>query len=307
MKSKSEFESYFERKLKKATEILENYRLENLRKLKRKLIWSVIFIPFFLLSFITGHGVIIFSLILPTLVIWGLMYQQLFEMNKYLRYNYKKHVLQKAIGFYFDDFEYIERQKIAKQVLTESQLFPQYISYIEGEDFMRFTIGKVRLMFSEVAVYKGRGRIVFNGVFVVSSFNKYFSSETYVIARKSATFLQRIRKQLLKNLKEVHLEDVNFSRKFQTFSNNQTEARYILTPHMMSRLVDYSHKLKKDISLSFVQNKLFCSIPMIQDLFEPSLLKPIDLESVSKSIEPVLLFTDIVNDLELNLRIWSKS
>ncbi len=307
MKSKTEFESYYKQKLKKNISILEIYRLENVRKLKRKLIWSFVFIPFFLGSFITGHGVIIFFLMLPTLVIWGVIYQKLFEMNKYLRYNYKKYILQKAIGFYFNDFEYIERQKIAKQVLTESQLFPQYISYIEGEDFMRFTIGKVQLMFSEVAVYKGKSQIVFNGVFVTSSFNKYFSSETFVIARKSSTFLQRIKKQLLKNLKEVHLEDVVFSKKFQTLSNHQTEARYILTPQMMSRLVHYSNKLKKDISLSFVQNRLYCSIPISKDLFEPTLLKPIDFESVFKSIEPVIMFTDIVNDLELNLRIWSKS
>ena len=75
---------------------------------------------------------------------------------------------------------------------------------------------------------------------------------------------------------------------------------------MMSYLVEYSDKVGKDISVAFVKNRLYCTIPMIKDLFEPSISHPIDFPFISKSIEPVLLFTDIVKDLDLNLRIWSK-
>lgn len=306
MRSKQEFQSFYNEDLYKVASFLEDYRLQGRKIIKRRLLLSLAFIPLFFFSLITSFGPVIFFAALPSLVILGAGYQKYLQTQKYLKFRYKKHLLQKAIGFYFEDFEYIARQKIAKPVLIESKLFPNHINNIYGEDFMRFTLGKVKMMFCETSVYKNRDSLVFNGVFITSSFNKYFNSETFVIARKSSTFFQRILKQWNEDIQEVKLEDSIFEKKFQTLASNQTESRYILTPSMMSRLVEYSEKIGKDISVSFVKNRMYCSVPIIKDLFEPSISKPIDLLFVSKSIEPVLLFTDIVKDLDLNLRIWSK-
>lgn len=306
MKSTEEFKVFYNSELIKAATFLEDYRLQGRKAMKRMFIISIALIPLFLLSILSKFGPIIFFAALPGLVILGLVYKKYLDMKRFMKYRYKKHILQKAIGFYFEDFEYISRQKIAKPVLIESKLFPNHIDNIFGEDFMRFTLEKVKMMFCETAVYKNRDSLVFSGVFITSSFNKYFNSETFVIARKSSTFFQRFFKQWDGDFQEVKLEDSMFDKKFQTFANDQTEARYILTPSMMSRLVVYSDKVGKDISVSFVRNRLYCTIPMIKDLFEPSISKPIDLPFISKSIEPVLLFTDIVKDLDLNLRIWAK-
>lgn len=306
MKSTQEFQDFYKTDLSKAANFLEEYRLQSKKIIKRRQLLSLAFVPLFLFSLVTKYGPIIFFAALPSLLFLSSVFKKHIATQKYLRFRYKKHVLQKAIGFYFEDFEYIARQKIAKPVLIESKLFPNHIDNIYGEDFMRFTLGKVKMMFCETSVYKNRDSLVFNGVFITSSFNKYFNSETFVIARKSSTFFQRIFKQWDGDIQEVKLEDSIFDKKFQTLANDQTEARYILTPVMMERIVSYGEKVGKDMSLSFVKNRMYCSIPIVKDLFEPSITKPIDLSFVSKSIEPVLLFTDIVTDLDLNLRIWSK-
>ncbi len=306
MKSQDEFKAFYRTELNKAASFLEDYRLQGRRSMRIMLMISLALTLLIIWSLSTNHGVIIFFAALPSLSLLSSVYRKYVNMNKYLKYRYKKHVLQRAIGFYFDDFEYISRQKIAKVILIESKLFHKNVDRIYGEDFMRFTIGKVKMMFCETQVYRNQDLHIFDGIFITSSFNKYFKSETFVIARKSSTILKRVKKLMLNDIHEVNLENPKFEEKFQTLANNQTEARYILTPIMMERMLEYGNKIGKDMSISFVKNRMYCSIPYIKDLFEPSISKPIDFAYVEKSIEPVLLFTDIVEDLVLNLRIWSK-
>lgn len=305
MNRQEEFIAFYERKLKKRVEFLEEYRQKNIRKVKQYFILFLLCVVSFIISVWIGNEILIAVLSFPFLIFLGLSLQKLMDTSRYLRFNYKKYVLQKAIDFYFQDFEYIEEQKISASVLITSQLFPKYIDDVYGEDFMRFKIGNCSVMFCETSVEKGRKK-VFKGVFIASTFNKYFKSKTFVFPRISKNFIQRIKKQLSSQLEEVRLENVHFNDRYQTISSDQQDARYILTPVMMQHLINYSEKLSMDVSFAFVENRLYCSIPMKKDLFEHSLFEPMDRDFILESLQPVLLFTDIVEDLELNHRIWSK-
>lgn len=305
MKSKEEFEAFYKNELMKTIQPLESYRLKNLNILKQRVFIFLLLIPLSFAGIYFDNGFVVFVSILPSMIFLGLAYQTYHKMNSFLRDRFKNRVLKKAIRFYFDDFEYIAYQKIAKSVLVESQLFPNDIDDVFGEDFMRFKIGKVNMMFCETEVFRNKIEL-FDGVFIASSFNKYFKSETYIFTRKTKNFLQRIKKQLSSDLHNVNLDHVDFDRKFHTISGDQIEARYILTPSLIIHILDFSKKFKKNISLAFVKNRLYCVVPNFDDLFEMSFMKPIDFEVVSESIEPVLLYTGIVEDLNLNLRIWSK-
>ena len=70
--------------------------------------------------------------------------------------------------------------------------------------------------------------------------------------------------------------------------------------------MEYQRKTKRSISFSFVDNKLYCTIPQYNDLFEPTLFKPFNFEFVMENYTPLKLYTDLVEDLNLNLQIWSK-
>jgi len=307
MKSAEEFQEFYSQELIKSVVPLEEYRLKNIRLLKRYLLIGISLAPLMAVGILTHHGVLMVLFALPSFIFLGLANQKHHRMNTYLRFRYKKRILNKAIGFYFEDYEYIARQKIAKSILLESKLFPKHIDDVYGEDFMRFKIGKVKMMFCETAVYRDREKKVFRGVFLSSSFNKYFQSETFVIKRRKLKILDRMRIHLGSQLHEVSLENSEFNRKFITLSTDQVGARYILTPGLMDHILAYSRKMNKRIIFSFVENRLYGTIQNIEDLFEVSLFKPINRKSVTKSLEPVLLYTDIVQDLDLNLRIWSKS
>ena len=66
-------------------------------------------------------------------------------------------------------------------------------------------------------------------------------------------------------------------------------------------------KLKKNIQLSFVSSRLFVAIPYGKDLFEPKLLGEItDFKSVEEYYNDLKLVLELIEDLNLNMRIWTK-
>ena len=306
MESDKNFNSFYSEVLSPIIEPLECYRSENSLKLKRYFFSALYCLPIIGFGFIVGNPLFVLLSMLPSIILFGISYQKYNEMNKNLRYPFKYKVLMRAIDFLFDQYEYIANQRIAKSVLVKSMLFPRYITGVRGEDFMEFKIGDVNIMFCETSVFGPRERLMFNGIFISSSFNKYFKTKTIVITKRASTFLLKIKKQLFNKMNTIELENPLFEKEFFTIADDQVEARYILTPNLMQRILDYKAKTHKKISMSFIDNRLYCAIPKFYNLFEAPFLKPIDFECIQKTLEPVILYTDLVADLNLNLKIWSK-
>jgi hypothetical protein len=92
------------------------------------------------------------------------------------------------------------------------------------------------------------------------------------------------------------------------FSTDQIEARYLLTPRMMERLLELRSSLG-DIEISFVGswvNIAADSFPY--NAFEPDLGRPFtDPAQLSRTLSWIMLVTGIADELDLNTRIWTKS
>lgn len=306
MKPKEKLETFYTNVLVPIIEPMEKYRTESSKKLKRYLFNALICFPLVTFGFLIVHPIVFLLVLIPTFIFLGLAYQKLLEMNKKLRYAFKYKVLSKTIEHLFDQFEYIANQRIAKSVLFKSMLFPSYITGVKGEDFMRFKIGDAYIMFCETKVFRSREKLMFKGIFISCSFNKYFKSKTLVISNRASSYLLRIKRQLFNKMQRVNLESPDFERNFNVVSEDQIEARYILTPRLMERMLKYKLKTGKNLSVSFIDNRLYCAVPNFNNLFEVPFFKPIDFECIIKTLEPVILYTDIVEDLNLNLKIWSK-
>ena len=88
---------------------------------------------------------------------------------------------------------------------------------------------------------------------------------------------------------------------------DQVEARYILTPSLMERILAYKCKWKSRISLSFCDSKVYIAISMNKNLFEARIFKPVaDYSFMEENLRFLILLTEIVEDLNLNTRIWTK-
>jgi len=111
----------------------------------------------------------------------------------------------------------------------------------------------------------------------------------------------KLRGQLIK------LEDPEFEKYFVVYGDDQIEARYILSPSLMARIVDFREKTGQKIYLSFVGSMVFVAIPYTRNLFEPRIFQTmLDFSQIQEYFEDLQLAISIVDEMDLNTRIWSK-
>ena len=75
----------------------------------------------------------------------------------------------------------------------------------------------------------------------------------------------------------------------------------------MERLVNFRRKANTRLHLSFIDSKLYVALSLSKNLFEPKLFTSGVRSGYLKEYFHYLeLVTGIIDDLNLNLRIWSK-
>lgn len=143
-------------------------------------------------------------------------------------------------------------------------------------------------------------RDIFKGLFFAADFNKNFQGRTLVRAGKAG-----ILSGLFGNL--VKLEDPRFSQHFRVNSSDQIEARYILTPRLMERLMSLRASLG-NIELSFIGSWVnIAASGFPYNAFEPDVSRPFtDPAQVSRTLGWIFLVVGIVEELDLITRIWTK-
>jgi len=306
MKTESELLHFYNSTLKNLLEPLEKYRVDQLEKIKKYFFLSLPFILTIIAGIVIKSKITVIASTACSILFISLSLNELTEMVSYLKKHFKYKIMSEIMYFLFDDYEYIPNQKISKSVLDKSMLIPTFTTSVDGEDFMRFKIGETHIMFCETFTYSFKNEVSFEGLFISATFNKKFKTQTFVIHKNYFKSLLYAPKFSTINLEKIKLEDIAFNNEFQTLSTDQVEARYILTPSLMQRILDYKKKTGKNISLSFVENRLYCIIPKFSNHFEPAIFRPFDFEFIKYTCEPLKLYTDLVEDLNLNLRIWTK-
>lgn len=189
-------------------------------------------------------------------------------------HTYKEHAkndIMQTFADYFDGFTYSNGVGLPIEDLIESRLFPKADIHLT-DDCFEGHFNNVYLQIIEEKLqnvhYTRNGRrvvTIFQGVLVRLEMNKNFQGQTIVL--KDAGFLNRFKK--FSGLERVTLEDPEFEKKFEVYSSNQVEARYLLTPSFMERI----EKLKtlyegKSIELSFIDNHVLIAVNTNMDMFE---------------------------------------
>lgn len=253
-------------------------------------------------------GFTLFLLFLMALTFWGLFAERVGRASKELRPLFKNEVIRALLNYFYDDVRYVPVQRVSPVVLEKSLLFDKTVRRTTGDDYTECRIGNTYIHFSEVQAFDLRDNYFFNGIFIAVEFNKHFTSKTIIIPRFRMSFFKRIKMNLrgkMKNASTIKLEDIVFSKKFLVIGEDQVESRYKLTTSLMQRMLDYQIKVNRKVAFSLVDNWLYVSIPTNVNLFEASVSKSItDKELIRSSFDYFQLLTGLVNDLDLNTRIW---
>lgn len=241
--------------------------------------------------------------------------------SKKYRLNFKNKIVLKIAAFVDENLVYSPEGFVSREEFTNSTIFQQFCNDFNGEDHFKGKIGKTAIEFSEVvgrhktttgtgSKRKEQYTTIFKGVFFVADFNKKFSGYTLVLPDTAEKMLGKLGQTLQafsSRGKLIKLEDPEFEKEFCVYANDQVEARYILSPSLMQRIVDFRRKWNTKVYLSFRDSKVYIAIKMDKNLFESRLFKSIvDYNFIEENIRFLILLTGIVEDLNLNTRIWTK-
>ncbi|XNY99919.1 DUF3137 domain-containing protein [Micrococcus luteus] len=109
----------------------------------------------------------------------------------------------------------------------------------------------------------------------------------------------------------LHLEDVRVAERFECWTSDQTEARYLITPEFMDTLQELFARFGTEhIAVSFTGGRMHIGAALEANRFGLDVVKQQgrSIEEVARQIyDDFLLYLGLVEDFRLNTRIWSKA
>jgi hypothetical protein len=232
--------------------------------------------------------------------------------------DFKTMIIGRIVKFIDEKLTYDPGGHISKSEFNASKLFTTKPNRYKGDDLVYGIVGDTQIKFSEInAKYEsgsGKNRSVkqiFKGLFFIGDFNKHFQGQTFVLPDVSESlfgkFGQKFQQWNLARPDLVKMEDPEFEKEFVVYSTDQVEARYILSTSLMERIVNFKRRTGNKIHMSFINSQVNVAISFKKNLFEPRLFQTLlDFSPIQDYFDDLQLAVGIVDDLNLNTRIWTK-
>lgn len=219
----------------------------------------------------------------------------------------KDALMKKIISFFGENIKY-SKNVITDDIIKTSELFDKY-NNSDVDDCFAGTYNGVKIAVSEYDLDNGSGKDkenVFDGLLILFDFSKNFSGKTKCKSKFNLSSLNNFGSWVVigvlgifcfidiifvyiimtfigicllikyfnnKSKKKIYLENVVFSKKWNVEATDQIEARYLLTPAMMERILEVKKLFKgKAIDFSFFDNKLLIAVHTNKDMFESTSL-----------------------------------
>lgn len=188
------------------------------------------------------------------------------------------------LGWTFTEKDF---EKPDMKLWRENRLMPSY-DRSRFEDQMTGSAHGARFKFCEAHLEResrdNEGKksytTVFRGILLEIEFPQKFLGKT-VVLRDAGIF----NRKKIKDMKRVGLVDPKFEKVFEAYGTDQVEARVLLTPTFMQRLVDFEQKFEgKKARFGFIDRKLYIAVEAPNQFEAGSMFKPLTDPSRTQQI-----------------------
>ena len=219
---------------------------------------------------------------------------------------YKKRVIGAIVNHFFGAAgEYQPKIGHSKDVFNATKLFDTDPNRYNSEDMIKSVLDKTSFYFSEIDAQhttgSGKNRrtvTIFQGILFTADFNKHFQGQTIVKQKGFWNFM---------DYGNTVLENPIFMDTFSVYTNDSVEARYILTPSLMEKMLLLNQNWGGSMAFSFMYSTVTIAIPLYHNFFETSIWKSLEKQNNwEKDWQLIADLIDIVQVLDLNTRIWTK-
>ena len=238
----------------------------------------------------------LFAILMIIYAIFGKGYNgKAYENYKKL---YKKHIVYNTLEKIFDDVK-IYDSGFSEKEIQDSNVVDMGTGF-KSEDKFEGKYKDVPFAACDVTTWHeeddddGGSRTVidFDGQYYVFEFNKKFKGNVIVTSNYSVS--------TKKNLETVEMENNEFNKMFNVYTDDQHLAYYILTPQLMEKIMELSDAAF-DFSCAFIGNKIHIACSHNVDLFEFDPYEELNKMKENKDIEKeISMVTQIIDSLDLN-------
>jgi hypothetical protein len=238
----------------------------------------------------------------------------------YYRSRYKQDVFARVTSALAPGMTYHPQHFIDENYYTGCGLQSSRIDRYSGQDYFEGHVGGTHLIFSEIHAEREESRkdskgnrrtywvTVFKGIFFMADFPKHFQGQVIIepdVAEATFGWLGRKLQGMSSNL--VRLENPEFEKAFKVRATDQVEARYLLTPSFQDRLLELRKFWGGKIGMSLLRSNLYLAIPNREDWFEcSSKVRAGDRAQIERFASQLIAVLNVVNQLDLNTRLWTK-
>lgn len=244
-------------------------------------------------------------------LIIGYLFVYLVYHSKFNK-QYKSKVVPTLVDVICPGATYNAKGDFPFELLKASKLYPTgWGEHYKNEDTIRGKVGNTDFVYGELRLshtqQTGKTSIEvvdFQGFAFEADFNKHFQGHT-LLSTERMHLMSRV--GVFSDYDRITLEDVNFDEHYRTYSTNDQEARYILTPALQHRIMEMEETLRnecgaREVSISFKGGRMLIMVQSKDNRFEVKY----DLDGVKRDFTAFCILVDIVEQLNLNLRIWTK-
>jgi hypothetical protein len=224
---------------------------------------------------------------------------------------------------------YAHDARISDEWIDASELFVFENRHITGEDYFEGKYGVTEFHMSELKIttedhfsdadgYTTKQRnVAFNGVLFIADFKRDFAGLTVVETNymksnsKMGSFfakkLQNAASTTSKKAKStIELEHAEFNQYFTVRTDNENEARSILSPSLMVQLLDFCKRYTSPMMISFHHSYMFVAVWSQKNFIDSGIKKKYGEYDLRNVYDEMAVFFHIIEELDLNDRIRGK-
>lgn len=246
------------------------------------------------------------------------------QMMNGVRLKYKKIVVPSLLKEIDPGLAYNPTGCIPKEEFRRSKIFSESADSYAGEDLVFGSYRGIPIRFSELKVQEKHSdgknttyHTFFAGIFMVADFNKDFKYSHWVLPDTAEATFGQVFGNFLQKLNlpgrghMTRMEDPAFEKKFVVYTEDDVEARYILTPKLMHTMLKLSERFRKGasrIGFAFMNSNVYVAIPIEggRDLFEMPSHGELGEETARRTQKELKDILSVFDVMELDLRLWSK-
>lgn len=222
---------------------------------------------------------------------------------------YKEKIVELVFSQVFDQHTYRTVMSLTEAEYRSSFLFQGSYNEFSGADLVDGTfkgqdvrMSYLDIKYSKSSDSKSDDQIIFLGLMVIIKINTPYLAQTIVEPDETHSLLSFLSKNFDSSESVRHelvrLESIEFEKEFAVKSNDQVEARKILTPVVQEKLVKLLKKNKTPFAFSVQKNQIAVAIPRNASYFEPQYFSSIEKShSVHDIVELFLFLEDLLKEI----------